>query len=56
MRAAGEFKGQDALSGEFDAMLERMQTPKSQVAMRTAFHASPRKLGKAAVAAARKRA
>jgi prevent-host-death family protein len=45
----------DVLSGEFDAMLERMQTRKSRVAMQSAFHASPRKLGKAAVAAARKR-
>jgi len=45
----------DALSGEFDEMLARMQSPKSRAAMKTAFHASPRKLGKAAVAAVRKR-
>ena len=45
----------DALSGEFDALLARMQTRKSRLAMRSAFHASPRQLGKAAVAAARKR-
>jgi antitoxin Phd len=45
----------DALSGEFDAMLARMQSPQVRAAMKSAFHASPKKLGKAAVAAARKR-
>lgn len=45
----------DALSGEFDALLARMQTPKSRLAMKSAFNASPKQLGKAAVAAARKR-
>src|SRR5437016_500786 len=45
----------DALSGEFDALLARMQTPKSHRAMKSAFDASPKQLGKAAVAAARKR-
>lgn len=43
------------LGDEFDAMLERMQTPKARAAMQSAFSASPRKLGKAAVSAARKR-
>lgn len=45
----------DALSGEFDALLARMQTPKARVAMKAAFDASPKQLGRAAVAAARKR-
>ncbi|MGH9554532.1 MAG: type II toxin-antitoxin system Phd/YefM family antitoxin [Terriglobales bacterium] len=45
----------DALSGEFDALLARMQTPKARAAMKAAFDASPEQLGKAAVAAARRR-
>jgi antitoxin Phd len=46
----------DTLSGEFDALLARMQTPAARAAMKSAFDASPKQLGKAAVAAARKRA
>ena len=45
----------DTLSREFDARLARMQTPKARLAMRKAFKASPKQLGKAAVAAARTR-
>jgi hypothetical protein len=45
----------DALSGEFDALLVRLQTPQARTGMKTAFDASPKQLGKAAVAAARKR-
>lgn len=45
----------DTLSGEFDELLARMQTPASRVGMKAAFDASPKQLGKAAVAAARKR-
>jgi prevent-host-death family protein len=45
----------DALRAEFDAMLERMQTPKARAARKAAFDASPEQLGKAAVAAARRR-
>lgn len=45
----------DALSGEFDALLGRMQTPAARAGMKGAFDASPRQLGRAAVAAARKR-
>jgi prevent-host-death family protein len=45
----------DTLNGEFDAMLARMQTPKARAGMKAAFDASPKELGKAAVAAARKR-
>jgi prevent-host-death family protein len=52
---AAEFK-LDTLSAEFDSMLDRMQTPKARSAMQSAFSASPRELGKAAVSAARKRA
>lgn len=45
----------DTLSGEFDALLARMQGPKAREGMKAAFDASPAQLGKAAVAAARKR-
>jgi prevent-host-death family protein len=45
----------DTLNGEFDALLARMQTAKARAGMRAAFNASPKRLGKAAVAAARKR-
>jgi antitoxin Phd len=45
----------DSLSADFDAMLARMQTPRARAAMKAAFGASPKELGRAAVAAARKR-
>ena len=45
----------DTLSADFDAMLARMQSPKARARMKAAFGASPRELGKAAVAAARTR-
>ena len=45
----------DTLSAEFDLMLAQMQTAKARTAMKRAFHASPKQLGKAAVTAARKR-
>lgn len=45
----------DTLSSEFDALLARMQTPKARAGMKAAFDASPKQLGRAAVAAARKR-
>jgi prevent-host-death family protein len=45
----------DTLSADFDAMLDRMQTPKARARMKAAFGASPKELGKAAVAAARRR-
>lgn len=45
----------DTLSAEFDALLARMQTPRARAGMKTAFAASPKELGKAAVAAARTR-
>ncbi|MGA7792879.1 MAG: type II toxin-antitoxin system Phd/YefM family antitoxin [Candidatus Acidiferrales bacterium] len=45
----------DALNGEFDALLARMQTAKARAGRKAAFDASPKQLGKAAVDAARKR-
>jgi antitoxin Phd len=45
----------DVLNGEFDALLARMQTSKARAGMKAAFNASPRKLGKIPVAAARRR-
>ena len=44
----------DALGAQFDGLLARMQTAKSKKGMDTAFNASPRVLGRAAVKAARK--
>jgi prevent-host-death family protein len=43
----------DALREEFDAMLERMQTPKARAGTARLFAASASELGGAAVAAAR---
>jgi len=43
----------DTLAAEFDAMLEKMQTPEAQIAARKAFNASTEELGRAAAAAAR---
>jgi len=45
----------DSLSGEFDALLARMQKPAARAGMKAAFDASPNKMGKAAVTAARRR-
>jgi antitoxin Phd len=46
----------DTLTDEFDALLTRMQSPSARAGMEAAFNASPRELGKAAVAAAKSRA
>jgi prevent-host-death family protein len=43
------------LSEEFDGLLARMQTPAARAGMNAAFRATPKELGKTAVAAARKR-
>lgn len=43
----------DELTEEFDALLERMQTPRSKAGMAAAFDAAPEELGRAAVKAAR---
>jgi prevent-host-death family protein len=53
LKHASEFK-LDTLSGEFDALLARMQSAKARTAMKAAFSSSPQQLGKAAVLAARK--
>jgi hypothetical protein len=45
----------DSLRAEFDSLLERMQGPDARKAMEDVFNASPEQLGKAALAAARKR-
>ena len=45
----------DTLAEQFDSLLARMQGPRARKAMDEAFHASPKQLGRAAVAAARKR-
>ena len=45
----------DTLSAEFDALLDRMQTPRARAGMQAAFDAPPVRLSKAALAAARKR-
>lgn len=45
----------NTLSEQFDALIDRMQTPAARRGMTAAFGASSKQLGKAAVAAARKR-
>jgi prevent-host-death family protein len=44
----------DALSGQFDGLLARMQTPAAKKGLAAAFNAAPKALGRAAVKAARK--
>ena len=44
-----------APSLKLDALLARMQTPTARAGMKAAFAASPKQLGRAAVAAARRR-
>lgn len=46
----------NTLSEQFDTLLERMQSTKARRGMAAAFRANKKQLGKAAVAAARKRA
>jgi prevent-host-death family protein len=45
----------NSLTAEFDSLLMRMQRPGARNAMQAAFRALPKQIGKAAVAAARKR-
>jgi len=45
----------NSLAGEFDALLARLQAPGARAAMQSAFSASGKDLGSAAVQAARKR-
>jgi len=51
---ASRSRGLDALTREFDALLERMQTPGARERVLAAYRASPEELGAAAVAEARK--
>jgi antitoxin Phd len=44
-----------ALRGEFDALLARLQKPRSRKALRSAFDATPNELGRLAVAHQRRR-
>ena len=44
----------DALSGQFEGLLARMQTPAAKKGVAAAFNASPKALGRAAVKAPRK--
>jgi antitoxin Phd len=44
----------DELSGQFDQLLERMQTQRSKSSMASAFDATPEQLGRAAVKAAKR--
>ena len=45
----------ESMNAEFDGLLARMQTPKGRAGMKTAFGASPKRLGKASLAANQKR-
>lgn len=45
----------DGLRTSFDEMLAQMQTPRIQAGVRAGFRATPKRLGKAAVAAAGRR-
>jgi antitoxin Phd len=45
----------DTLTAEFDALLDRMQTPESRSAMKAAFNATPEELGRSALQALRRR-
>lgn len=45
----------DTLTAEFDELLARMQTSRARQGMADAFNATPAQLGRAAVAAAKKR-
>jgi prevent-host-death family protein len=45
----------DALSTQFDGLLERMQTPAAKAGMEAAFNAAPEAIGRAAAEAVRRR-
>ena len=45
----------ETLTAEFDALLERMQTPGSRCGMKASFNATPEELGRAALQASRRR-
>jgi antitoxin Phd len=44
-----------ALRGEFDGLVTRLQTPRSRKALQSAFEATPNELGRLAVAKRRRR-
>jgi antitoxin Phd len=46
----------DTLTSEFDALLERMQSPTARAGMQQAFNASPKQLAAGAVAKAKSKA
>ena len=46
----GRSQSLSELDGEFDALLERMQSPKAKKGVEAAFRASPAELGRASVA------
>jgi antitoxin Phd len=45
----------NALSDEFDSLLARLQTPRARKALKSAFDATPKELGRLAVAQQRRR-
>lgn len=49
-----ETRGLDLLTGEFNALFESQQTAAARAGMKWAFAAAPKRMGKVAVAAARK--
>lgn len=52
--SSGTRRSLDALTAEFDSLLEGMQTPAARAGMKAAFGASSKELGRAAVTAARR--
>lgn len=53
--ARADENGLDRLTEQFDALLERMQTPEAIAGMKRAFESSPKELGRTAVSVARRR-
>ena len=51
----GQNQNLNDLGAEFDALLDRMQTPKARKGVQAAFNAAPAQLGRTAVKSARKR-
>jgi hypothetical protein len=52
---ADETSSLDAITAEFDELLERMQAPSVREATQAALSASPEELGRAALAAAQRK-
>ena len=51
----GQNQNLNDLGAEFDALLDRMQTPKARKGVQAAFNAAPAQLGRTAAKSARKR-